>query len=231
MSNNKILVVEDDRTLLDVIKYNLTKEGYTVSFAEDGIKALETAREIKPDLVILDVMLPDMNGFEVCRILRKESNIPIIFLSAKVEEVDKIVGLEIGADDYITKPFSMRELLARVRANLRRTEMAQPAEAANIITLNTGNLVLDPARRLTTLDDKVVNLTAKEFDLLVFLLSNKGIVFTREQLLEKVWGYDYSGDTRTVDVHIRWLRQKIEEDPDEPRRIITIRGVGYKLEG
>jgi len=230
MGNNKILVVEDDRTLLDVIKYNLTKEGYTVFAAEDGIKALEGARDIKPDLVILDIMLPGMNGFEVCRILRKESNIPIIFLSAKVDEVDKIVGLEIGADDYVTKPFSMRELLARVRANIRRTDMVEPAETKSAVTLSTGNLIIDPARRSATINGAELSLTVKEFDLLSFLLKNKGIVFNRDQILEKVWGYDYAGDTRTVDVHIRWLRQKIEEYPDEPRRIVTIRGVGYKLE-
>ena len=231
MAKNKILVVEDDSTLLDVIKYNLAKEGYLVSIAEDGIKALETARESKPDLVILDIMLPGMNGFEVCRILRKDTNIPIIFLSAKVDEVDKVVGLEIGADDYITKPFSMRELLARVRANLRRSEISGTADFKPATPLISGNLSVDTSRRLVTVNNKVLDLTTKEFELIAFLLKNKSIVFNRDQLLEKVWGYDFGGDTRTVDVHVRWLRQKIEENPDEPKRLVTVRGVGYKLEG
>jgi len=231
MGKNKILVVEDDSTILDVIKYNLTKEGYLVSTASDGIKALDTARDSKPDLVILDIMLPGMNGFEVCRILRKDTNVPIIFLSAKVDEVDKVVGLEIGADDYITKPFSMRELLARVRANLRRSEISGTADTKPNAPLVSGNLSVDTSRRLVTLNNKVLDLTTKEFDLLAFLLKNKSIVFNRDQLLEKVWGYYYGGDTRTVDVHIRWLRQKIEDNPDEPVRLLTVRGVGYKLEG
>ena len=217
MGNYKILVVEDDRTLLDVIKYNLTREGYSVETATDGVQAL-------------DIMLPGMNGFEICRILRKECGNPIIFLSARVEEVDKIVGLEIGADDYITKPFSMRELLARVGANIRRLKITNNGtEQPDILELD--NLVVDLARRKVTVNDTELNLTMKEFELLSFLLKNKGIVFNREQLLEKVWGYDYYGDTRTVDVHIRWLRQKLENNPDEPKRLLTVRGVGYKLEG
>ena len=230
MGNYKILVVEDDRTLLDVIKYNLTREGYSVETATDGVQALELARRVKPDLFILDIMLPGMNGFEICRILRKECGNPIIFLSARVEEVDKIVGLEIGADDYITKPFSMRELLARVGANIRRLKITNNGtEQPDILELD--NLVVDLARRKVTVNDTELNLTMKEFELLSFLLKNKGIVFNREQLLEKVWGYDYYGDTRTVDVHIRWLRQKLENNPDEPKRLLTVRGVGYKLEG
>jgi len=231
MNSNKILIIEDDRTLLDVIKYNLDKEGYEVNISMDGVKGLETARILKPDLIILDIMLPGMNGFEICRILRKETTVPILILSAKTEEIDKVVGLEIGADDYVTKPFSMRELLARVRAMLRRTEMAVPRLAAMDSLLQFGNVKIDISRRLATVNDKTLELTTKEFDLLVFLMKNKGIVFNRDQLLEKVWGYDYGGDTRTVDVHIRWLRQKIERDPSQPEYLITIRGIGYKLEG
>jgi two-component system OmpR family response regulator len=231
MGKNKIMVVEDDCTLLDVIKYNLVKEGYLLSTADDGIKALDIAREFKPDLVILDIMLPGMNGFEVCRILRKDINIPIIFLSARADEIDKVVGLDIGADDYITKPFSMRELLARIRANLRRTEITGHGGIKPEMVMVTGNLSLDASRRRVTLNDLEIVLTTREFDLLAFLLKNKGMVFSRDQLLEKVWGYDYAGDTRTVDVHIRWLRQKLEEHPDNPKRLLTVRGVGYKLEG
>jgi len=227
--SNKILVVEDDRTLLDVIKYNLVKEGYEVNTSEDGAQALDLARKTKPDLVILDVMLPGMNGFEVCRILRKETAIPILILSAKTEEIDKVVGLEIGADDYVTKPFSMRELLARVRAMLRRSVMTDLKNEPEI-PLEAGGLKVDVARRKVIVNGKELTLTTREFELLTFLLRNKGIVFNRDQLLEKVWGYDYAGDTRTVDVHIRWLRQKIEDNPDEPKVLITVRGVGYKLD-
>jgi two-component system OmpR family response regulator len=227
---SKILIVEDDQALLDVLKYNLTKEGYNVVAATDGIQALEVARESKPDLILLDIMLPKMSGFDVCRILRKETTTPILMLTAKDEEVDKIVGLEIGADDYMTKPFSMRELLARIRAMLRRAEMVKPKPVEEAV-LRINNLEVDLARHQATLSQTRLDLTPKEFDLLVFLAQNRGLVFSREQLLERVWGYDYAGDTRTVDVHIRWLREKIEVDPAKPKRLITIRGVGYKLEG
>jgi DNA-binding response OmpR family regulator len=227
---SKILIVEDDQALLDVLKYNLTKEGYNVVTATDGIQALEVARESKPALILLDIMLPKMSGFDVCRILRKETTTPILMLTAKDEEVDKIVGLEIGADDYMTKPFSMRELLARIRAMLRRAEMvkSKPVEEA---VLRISDLEVDLARHQATLSGTKLELTPKEFDLLVFLARNRGLVFSREQLLERVWGYDYAGDTRTVDVHIRWLREKLEVDPAKPKRLVTIRGVGYKLEG
>ncbi len=227
---DKILLVEDDQTLLDVLKYNLVKEGYNVITATDGAQALEIARNQKPELIVLDIMLPELNGFEVCRILRKDMTVPILMLTAKGEEIDKIVGLEIGADDYMTKPFSMRELLARVRAMLRRTRMTglESAEGAKV---NIGNLEIDTPRRRATLSGMALDLTQKEFDLLAFLAGNRGLVFSREQLLERVWGYDYAGGTRTVDVHIRWLREKIEEDPAKPKRLITVRGIGYKLEG
>ena len=231
MSDNKILVVEDDPNLLATLKYNLQKDGYDVVTAVDGAEAVGAARRENPDLIILDVMLPILNGFEVCRILRKEMMVPILMLAANSEETDKIVGLEIGADDYMTKPFNMRELLARIRAMLRRTRMTAAALPDDSSAFRINNLAIDPARHTASLRNTVLNLTPKEFDLLSFLARNRGIVFNREQLLEKVWGYDFAGDTRTVDVHIRWLRKKIETDSQKPRYLITIRGMGYKMEG
>ena len=232
MTTAKILVVEDDQNLLATLKYNLHKEGYRVVTAIDGAQALEVARNEKPRLIILDVMLPKLSGFEVCRILRKEMTVPILMLTAKTEEVDKIVGLEIGADDYITKPFSMRELLARVRAMLRRADMTRPeAPPDEPKKLQIGRLEIDTGRHQAYCDGQPLELTPKEYDLLVFLARHRGFVFSRDQLLEKVWGYDYAGDTRTVDVHIRWLRQKIEADPAQPKSLLTVRGAGYKLEG
>ncbi|MDO8715238.1 MAG: response regulator transcription factor [Dehalococcoidales bacterium] len=229
--NDKILVVEDDRNLLDTIKYNLHKEGYEVVTAADGAKALETARAEKPDLIILDVMLPEVSGLEVCRILRKETTTPILMLTARVEETDKIVGLETGADDYMTKPFSLRELIARVRAMLRRTKMAENKTEVKAETMTIGDIKIDVARHLVFKGAATVELTPKEFDLLAFLAGNKGFVFSRDQLLEKVWGYEFAGDTRTVDVHIRWLRQKLEDNPEKPAHLLTVRGTGYKVEG
>jgi two-component system OmpR family response regulator len=231
MAGNKILVVEDDQNLLATLKYNLLKEGYQVDTAVDGAQALEIARSEKAELIILDVMLPKLSGFEVCRILRKEMTVPILMLTAKTEEIDKIVGLEIGADDYMTKPFSMRELLARVRAMLRRAGMAVPQQAEAPMLLKMGELEIDTGRHLALRRGTPLDLTPKEFDLLLFLARNKGFVFSREQLLEKVWGYDYAGGTRTVDVHIRWLREKVETDPAHPEHLLTVRGAGYKLEG
>ncbi len=231
MADNKVLIVEDDANLLETLKYNLRKEGYDVVTASDGEQAIEVARREKPDLLILDIMLPKLNGFEVCRILRQEMIVPILMLTAKADETDKIVGLEIGADDYMTKPFSIRELLARVRAMLRRTKMAKAPPAGEPASLKIGNLEIDFARHRVALSGAALELSPKEFDLLVFLARNKGLVFSREQLLEKVWGYYFAGDTRTVDVHIRWLRQKIEADPGHPKYLVTVRGTGYKLEG
>jgi DNA-binding response OmpR family regulator len=229
--SSKILIVEDDRNLLDTLKYNLHKEGYEVVAAADGAEALDIARQAKPDLVILDIMLPKISGFEVCRILRKEMTVPIMMLTAKAEEMDKIVGLEIGADDYMTKPFSLRELLARVRAMLRRAHMFEAPPEGEKELLQVGDIEINSARHQVSKGAKVLDLTPKEFDLLTFLLKNKGFVFGRDQLLEKVWGYDFTGDTRTVDVHVRWLREKVEDNPNEPKLLITVRGVGYKLEG
>ena len=231
MSENKILIVEDDQNLLATLKYNLLKESYDVTTAVDGVQAIETARSEKPELIVLDVMLPKLSGFEVCRILRKEMTVPILILTAKTEEVDKIVGLEIGADDYMTKPFSMRELLARVRAMLRRADMSSLQPASEQINLKIGDLEIDTGRHQAFYGGSSLDLTPKEYELLVFLAKNKGFVFSRDQLLEKVWGYDYAGDTRTIDVHIRWLRRKIENDPAHPKNLLTVRGAGYKLEG
>jgi DNA-binding response OmpR family regulator len=227
---NKILIVEDDPNLLETLQYNLKKESYDVVTAADGELALEAARKEKPDLILLDIMLPKLSGFEVCRILRKEMTTPIMMLTAKVDETDKVVGLEIGADDYITKPFSMRELIARVRAMLRRTQITETLPIQDK-TIRIGDIKVDIDRHQVLQKDVILDLKPKEFELLVFLAKNRGIVFSREQLLEKVWGYEYAGDTRTVDVHIRWLRQKIEVDPGNPEYLITIRGTGYKLEG
>jgi len=231
MADVKVLVVEDDPNLLAALRYNLQKESYRVLTAADGEQALETARREQPDILILDIMLPKLSGFDVCRILRKETAVPILMLTARAEETDKIVGLEIGADDYVTKPFSMRELMARVRALLRRSQMTElppPGEAA---VFTAGELAVDVAHHQASAAGQRLELTPKEFDLLAFLARNRGLVFSREQLLEKVWGYDFAGETRTVDVHIRWLRQKIEPDPSRPRYVITVRGAGYKLEG
>jgi two-component system, OmpR family, response regulator len=229
--SSKVLVVEDDPNLLDTLAYNLRKEGYRVITADDGLKAVDIARSEQPDLIILDIMLPGLSGFEVCRILRREMTTPVIMLTAKDEETDKIVGLEIGADDYVTKPFSVRELLARVAAHLRRTKMAAVPAKDKPAPLKIGRLEVDIARHRATLSGAELDLSPREFDLLVFLSENKGLVFTREQLLEQIWGYDYTGENRTVDVHVRWLRRKIERDPSRPEYLLTVRGTGYKLEG
>ena len=235
MGGSKILIVEDDRTLLDVLKYNLDSEGYRVVTAADGVRALEVARAEKPDLIILDIMLPQLDGFEVCRILRQEMTVPILMLTARTEEIDRVVGLELGADDYLTKPFSLRELLARIRALLRRVEMMRQEtlarQEATPTAIQVADLEIDFARHQVWRRGVVLDLSPKEFELLAFLARNRGLVFSRNQLLEKVWGYDYAGDTKTVDVHIRWLRQKIEDDPSHPRHLLAVRGVGYKFEG
>ena len=230
MAKNKeqasILIVEDDATLLQTLAYNLDKEGYTTYVAGDGVAGLDMARAHLPNLVVLDVMLPELDGLSVCRILRREMEIPIIMLTARSSEVDKIIGLDSGADDYITKPFSLGEFLARVRAALRR----QPKAALPSI-LESGNLRLELVSRKVSKGEEQLNLSYKEFDLLAELMRNRGMVLSRDLLLTKVWGYDYYGESRTVDVHIRWLREKIEDDPSKPKRITTIRSVGYRFEG
>ena len=223
----KILIVEDEPTLVATLRFNLERDGYQVTAATDGEAGLAAARTGRPDLIILDLMLPSLDGIEVCRILRRELSTPVLMLTAKAEEVDKVVGLEIGADDYVTKPFSMRELLARVRALLRRAE--QPPQAEGDV-LSAGNLKVDLRRRQAFRGDDALPLKPKEFELLVFLLRHTGRAYTREQLLNEIWGYDFLGDSRTVDVHVRWLRQKIEEHPSKPTRLITVRGTGYRFE-
>lgn len=235
---DKVLIVEDETSLQETLSYNLRREGYIVEVSGDGIDGLEKARSWKPDLVLLDVMLPLMDGFEVCKALRFETDIPIIFLTARADEIDRVVGFEIGADDYLVKPFSMRELLIRVKTRLRVShqihELKIPGglnteEAKEELVL--GNLVLDVMRHEIRIDGTPVQLKPKEFELLNFLIVNRGRALSRELILEKVWGWDYVGESRTVDVHIRWLRSKIEKDPDNPTRLITVRGAGYRFEG
>jgi DNA-binding response OmpR family regulator len=231
----KILVVEDEPSLQETLAYNLTRQGYNVESAGDGQVALDTARRIHPDLIVLDIMLPTLDGFEVCRILRQETNVPILMLTARDDEIDRVIGLEMGADDYLTKPFSMREFLARVKAQLRRIRLiraefdAEPQAPKEI--LKFGNLILDITRREVLLDGEPLTLKPKEFELLLFMARHRGQVLNREQILEDVWGWTYAGGSRTVDVHIRWLRKKIERDPTQPDRIITVRSAGYRFEG
>jgi DNA-binding response OmpR family regulator len=221
----KLLLVEDDQTLRETLVYNLTREGYQVIQAGTGIAALDLAREHKPDLVLLDLMLPELDGLTVCRALRHETEVPIVLLTARSGEVDRIVGLDSGADDYIVKPFSLGELLARLRAVLRRGHR-EPGTR-----LESGDLALDLVGHRAFRAGKPLTLAPKEFDLLAELIRHKGAVLTRDLLLQRVWGFDFGGDTRTVDVHIRWLREKIEEDPANPQRIETVRGIGYRFEG
>jgi len=230
-----ILVVEDEPTLQETLKYNLDKAGYQTVVIGNGADALKLAREDPPDLILMDIMLPGLDGVEVTRILRHEQSTPIIMLTAKDSEIDRVLGLEIGADDYLTKPFSMRELLARVKAQLRRVKLveddlrdqgAKPEER-----LQFGDLVLDTHRREVYLNDRLVQLKPKEYELFHYLAVHKGKALSRDLILEEVWGWDYAGGSRSVDVHIRWLREKIESDPSQPQRIITLRGVGYRFEG
>lgn len=231
---NTILIVEDDPNLLHTLQYNLKQEGYTALTATDGEAGLRMARAMAPDLIILDVMLPILDGFEVCRILRRESSVPILMLTARGEEVDRVVGLELGADDYVTKTekFSMRELRARVRNLLRRASSSQTSEfAERSEIIRSEDLTIDQISHSVTLGDKTLDMKPREFSLLAMLASNKGRAFTRNQILERLWGHDYIGDSRTVDVHVRWLREKIELDPSKPRRIVTIRGLGYRFDG
>jgi DNA-binding response OmpR family regulator len=234
----KILIVEDETTLQEALAYNLRRQGYEVELAGDGQAALNMARRIRPDLIILDIMLPGMDGFEVCRILRQEMTTPVLMLTARDDEIDRVVGLEVGADDYLTKPFSMRELLARVKALLRRVRMVREEIGGGHGQVETsqsviqhGNLIINIARREALLNGNPLPLKPKEYDLLLYLAQHRGQVLTREQILERVWGWEYIGDSRTVDVHIRWLREKIEPDPANPRRIVTVRGAGYRFEG
>ncbi|MFW0859485.1 MAG: response regulator [Dehalococcoidia bacterium] len=235
MAEGKILIVDDDKTLLDSLKSKLMEESYAVVTAVDGVQALELARTEKPALIILDITLPKLNGLQVCRILRKEMTAPIMILTSKTEEIDKVIALELGADDYLTKPFSPRELLARIRAMLRRVEMTNqktlPKQEIIPETIKIANLTIDFAGRQVSRGKSTVNLTPREYELLAFLVRNRGEVFSRDRLLEKVWGYDYAGNTRMVDYHILSLRRKIEDDRTHPVHLVTVRGAGYKFEG
>lgn len=229
---NTILIIEDEKNISDIIKFNLEKECYKVIQCFDGKEGLDTALENSEiDLILLDVMLPSIDGFEICKKIRIQSNVPIIMLTAKGEEVDKILGLELGADDYITKPFSVRELIARVKANVRRTDMNQSATVQDYDVIKVDNLVIDAVKYEVLKDGENVELTVREFELLKFLAAQRYQVFSREQLLTQVWGYEYIGDIRTVDVTVRRLREKIEDDPPNPKYVMTKRGVGYYFKG
>lgn len=229
MSVASVLVVEDEKNLAEALKFNLERQGYDVHVEHDGHGAIQQISANPPSLVILDVMLPGLDGFEVCRRVRTHSNVPIMMLTARGEEVDRVLGLEIGADDYITKPFSLRELQARVRALLRRGNgsMLSPSTAA----IESGNLKISLDARRVWLDDNELTLRPREFDLLAFIVRNKDLALSRRQLLDGAWGSDYVGDERTVDVHVRALREAIEVDPSNPERIVTVRGIGYRFEG
>lgn len=232
---DKVLLVEDEPALLETLEYNLARQGYEVVKATDGPGALEVARRERPDVIVLDVMLPGLDGFEVCRILRQEMSVPIIMLTARADEVDRIVGLEVGADDYLAKPFSMRELLARVKALLRRVRLIREEMVADDgpapSRLDFGDLTIDLLRREVERAGQVLHLKPKEYELLLFLAHHRGMVLSRDLILERVWGWQYDGTTRTVDVHLRWLREKIEPDPANPTRLVTVRGIGYRFEG
>ena len=227
----KILVVDDEKPISDIIKFNLEKEGYDIVTAFDGEEALEKVGEENPDLIVLDVMLPKIDGLEVVREVRKTHSMPIIMVTAKETEIDKVLGLELGADDYVTKPFSNRELVARVKANLRRQSSTQAPEQAEVETndVQIGDLVIHPDAYYVTKKEETIELTHREFELLYYLARHVGQVMTREHLLEEVWDFDYLGDVRTVDVTIRRLREKVEDNPSHPNYIITRRGVGYYL--
>ncbi len=227
---SKILVVDDEKAIVDILKFNLQREGYNVVTAYNGEEGLQVFEREKPDLVLLDIMMPKMDGLQVCKTIRNKYDTPIIMLTAKAEEVDKVLGLELGADDYVTKPFSVRELMARIKANLRRNVLeSKSAEEVQVMTFD--NMSINTNRYEVTIDDEPIALTVREYELLKFLATRKEQIFTREQLLEKVWGYEYYGDVRTVDVTIRRLREKIEEVPGKPKFILTKRGIGYYFKG
>lgn len=233
---DKILIVEDEPALQETLAYNLTRQGYETYTAGDGRKALDLARTSKPDLIVLDIMLPELDGFEVCRILRQEMNVPIIMLTARDDEIDRVIGLEMGADDYLTKPFSVREFLARVKAHLRRVRMNREEKTSETVApesekIQFNNLILDITRREVSIDENILSLKPKEYELLLFLAQHRGQVLTREFILQRVWDWGFTGGSRTVDVHIRWLREKIEINPENPARIVTVRGAGYRFEG
>lgn len=225
-----VLIIEDEENISEAIQYNLRQNGYQVLAAEDGLKGLGIIENNQVDLLILDIMLPGMDGLDVCKEIRKTSNMPIIMLTAKIEEYNKVVGLELGADDYVTKPFSMSELLARVKSLLRRSNMNSTSDNEQSNILESGDLLVDLNKHTATIEKTPLDLRPKQFDLLTFFLRNKGKALSRDQILENLWGYDYIGDVRTVDVHVRWLREIIEKDSRKPNRIITVRGFGYRFD-
>jgi len=232
--SEKILIVEDDLTLQETLVYNLSRQGYDIDTASDGTTAVEKVQQNPPDLILLDIMLPGMDGFEVCRIIRKNFTTPILMLTARDDEIDRVVGLEVGADDYLTKPFSMRELIARVKALFRRSHILQQDQQSQPNQKKKyafDDLEIDQDRREIRINGKVVEFKPKEYELLIYFAKNQGHVLSREQILEEVWGWDYFGDSRTVDVHVRWLREKIEKDPAVPQRILTVRSAGYRFDG
>ncbi len=224
-----ILLVDDEQLITDSLSYSLKREGFEVDVAADGLSALKAVEELKPDLVVLDLMLPDISGFEVCRRLRTFTSIPVIMLTARGEEIDRVLGLEVGADDYLAKPFSFRELLARIQAMLRRVQLDRQTPQPQI--LSAGQLGLDPVARRAFKGEQEIQLSAREFDLLAVLMKNAGRAMSREELIKLVWGDDWVGDPRTLDVHVRWLRLKVEEDPASPQYIQTVRGYGYRFAG
>ena len=227
MDSKKVLIIEDEKSISDIIKFNLTKEGFEVETAYDGQDGLDKALSVNPDLILLDVMLPIMDGFQVCKKVRETNSVPIIMLTAKEEEVDKVLGLELGADDYITKPFGMRELIARIKANIRRTDLLTNLQDAPSNVQDFGTLEVDLNRYEVRKHGVALELTLREFELLKYLAERENKVFSREQLLEEVWGYEYYGDIRTVDVTVRRLREKLEDDSSDPKYIMTKRGIGY----
>lgn len=224
--DRKILVVDDEKPIVDILKYNLEKEGFEVLTADNGVSALECALKQNPDLILLDIMLPKMDGFDVCRKVREKLNVPIIMITARDEEVDKVLGLELGADDYITKPFSVRELIARVKANMRRVSNDISADTDDKISVDD-NFIINATRYEAIKNNETLDLTLREYELLKFLVTQPNRIFTREALLSSVWGYEFYGDVRTVDVTVRRLREKIEDDSSNPKYILTKRGVGY----
>ena len=232
MPNEKILIVEDEESILEAVRYSLHRDGYQVITAQDGLTGLSLSRDESPDLMILDIMLPNLDGIEVCKEIRKNSSIPIIMLTAKGEEIDKIIGLEIGADDYMTKPFSMRELIARIKALLRRSGIkpnTSSSQVSHTAYTSSSGLNLNIDTHIATLNDVPLQLRPKEFELLSYFMKHPGLALTRDQILQDIWGYDYIADTSTVDVHVRWLREKIENTPANPETILTIRGTGYRF--
>ncbi|TCK93169.1 two-component system response regulator VicR [Natranaerovirga hydrolytica] len=226
-----MLIVDDEKAIVDILKFNLKREGFSVTVAYDGEEAIEAVKRKEPDLILLDIMMPKLDGLQTCKIIRKEFDTPIIMLTARAEEVDKVLGLELGADDYVTKPFSIRELMARVKANLRRSYVKNGEDNGKKSLLSFGALHIDVDKYEVYKEDQIIELTLREFELLKFLATQKEHIFSREQLLEKVWGYEYYGDVRTVDVTIRRLREKVEDNPGKPEFILTKRGVGYFFKG